>query len=216
MTLRIAFCGPNPMLNDNLVRHVNDLLSNDVVEAQQLPNVFQETMERLHIDNLQEIDLDWVNLWISVQRRMDEHKYRDTDLVLSATCGLDQLIIQATYLQDQVERASSGLVIADATGQESSLDASLVNRTGSILQVLLNQTEEEVVEYWDFVYAVVPAALGVSLTPDALLVQYEDFLTTVPAFASVEKLPDNEDAAKDALDQEVTKWKEILKPPSSQ
>ena len=212
MGLKIGFCGPNPELNDRLARHVKDLIGNEVVDVIMLPNPYQEVMEIVRNENFQNIDIDWVNLWIATYRRMVEVGAREGDLVLSTTCGLDQVVIQAAYLQSQVERGSHELLIADATGQtRTSAEMALLNRSGSVLQVLLNQAEEEMAEYWDFVYAVLPVALGVASTPDAILVQYEDFLTSVPVFSMIDRLPDNEEAAQDALSQEATKWKEKLK-----
>jgi len=212
MSLRIAFCGPNHELNNNLVRHVKDLIGNEVVDVRVMPNPYQEAMEITKRENFVNIDMDWINLWIASFRRMVELGLEDEDLVISATCGIDQLVVQAAYLQGKVEENNNGIVIADATGQNiTGQEMALINRAGAVVQVILNQTEEEILEYWDYVYAVLPVALGVAKIPDAILMQYEDFLTDAPAFAGVQRLPDNEEAAMDALQQEVGKWKEKLR-----
>ena len=210
--LRIAFCGPNVELNDKLMRHAKDLIENEVVEINVLPNPFPEVMETMRMDSLKDIDVDWITLLVNTYRRMLEIGAREDDLVFSASCGIDQLVVQATYLQDRMERSSSGLLIADATGQEAApAEMAMINRTGAVLQVLLNQTEEEVAEYWDFVYAVLPVVIGVNKTPEAILMQYEDFLTSVPAFTGIGRLPDNETSAMDLLEKETAKWLERLK-----
>lgn len=211
MTLRIAFCGPNIEVCDRLSREAKDFIYSDVIELEELGNPMKEVLERAKKERFNTNDLDWLNMWATAVRRMDIEGAREVQAVISSSCGIDQVALQATWLTEQMNFIQNQLVITDATGQGQMSEAdAMVNRSGAIVQVLLNSAEEETVEFWDFVYAVMPAASKLSKTPSEIVFQYSDFLGSVPAFSGVTRLPDNFEAAVDALKNEVPKWKAKL------
>lgn len=209
MTLRVAFCGPNMELCDGLAYEAKELIYGESMDVVLLPNPLREVLDLTHRTKFEGHDLDWMNLWTTSFRRVMMEGSSGSQVVVSGSCGLDQLAIQATWLGEQMNAYQSGLVIADATGQvhQPGEVEAMVNRSGAVVQVLLNSSEEEVVGYWDFVYAVMPASSGLSGAPNEVISQYSDFLASVPAFAGIVRLPDNKEAAVDALTNEVAKWK---------
>lgn len=209
--LAIAICGPNMELNESLTGVIHDLLYSDTLEQ----SIMRHPMERIAAETGREEfdghDIDWMNLWSSSCRRVELEGLKDKDVIISSSCGIDQLCYQAAWLGDQMEREKVGLSLVDASGNPIDSGNSIwINRSGSVLQVLLNSTEEEVFDYWDFIYAVLPVEVELSAAQAPLLVQYQDFLGSVPVFEDVIRLPDNLDAASDALKNEVEKWQTTL------
>jgi len=211
MTLRITFLGPNTELNDKLVAHVKDLIGNEVVETTVLPNTIRDVIEVTKKDDWSGYDIDWLNLWAASYRGILQQGARDNDLVVSSSCSIDQVVMQASWLADQESHLENSILIANMAGEVNSPDDAMVHRCGSVLQVLLNQAEEDAAEYWDFMYAVLPVDIEVSSASNLVLTQYNEFLKMVPVFASIPRLPDNEMSAMDALTEEVELWKAKLK-----
>lgn len=194
--LRIAFCGPNRALNYELVQFVRYELR-DIK-----PVILEHPAHEIADIN----DPDWSNLWRSSLRNMAEAKNRQVPLVLSASCGIDEVVEQAVLLAEAAIKKQS-IALPDSYSQ---VDVAGLNKIGSILQVILNQTEQEVVDWWTNVYAVLPTASKLSVAQDEVLTQYDDFLTSVPAFQDVQRLPDEPTSAKDLLKEEVENWKTYL------
>lgn len=211
MTLRITFCGTNFQLCDRLARETREMLYGAASDVIELTSPIKEVMDRTRRERFDRHELDWFNMWAMAIHRMDMDQARESEVVISSSCGIDQLALQATWLTEQMEAEQTNLVITDATGQVGfSENQAYVNRSGSVVQVLLNSAEEELAEYWDFAYSVMPVAAKMSTTPSAVVFQYSDFLSEVPAFSGVKSLPDNFDAAVDALKNEVPLWKAKL------
>lgn len=208
MTLRIAFCGPNIKLNQRLSRETNDMISS-FTEPRLLNHPLEELLEFTRSKDWA-LDLDWLTLYINVWRALTQIKLQEEDCIISPTCGIDNVATSAAWLSEQAKIIKRKTTLLDAQGNEMvTQDHAVLNRTGSILQVILNQAEQESIEYWDFIYAVLPVSSTLSNTNDELLTQYQDFITTVPAFDRVQRLPDNESSALDFLQQEVEKWKNV-------
>lgn len=147
-------------------------------------------------------DIDWINLLSVSERMIRMIGERDKDIVLSASCGIDQLSIHGTWVAHQLQQIQQLALPTDVIGEREQY----LIRSGGILQALLNIAEYEVTEYWDFVYAILPVTVGISITPDSTLGKYNEFLSVVPAFRKVIRLPDNEVSAIDVLDGEYNKW----------
>lgn len=211
MTLRIAFCGPNLELNRKLALAVKDLIYEENLDFEEVPNPLEHVARTTGRDRFEGHDMDWANLWgTSIRRMMLENT--TADVVISATCGIDQLAYEAAWLAQQMAESQSALALVDAKGQPIAGEQAVwINRSGAVVQVILNSTEEEVFEYWDFVYSVLPVVSASSPSIDALVFQYKDFLDTAPAFQQrVKGLPDNEEAAMDALRAEVATWRQKI------
>lgn len=196
--MKIAFCGYNTSLCHKLAKFVaHDVLNNyDAVFLQDSRPEISEL-----VDASSPANMDWRTLWSAVQNRFYQLNFKDSDLVVSPTCGIDLMAAQAVWLKTLVEQ-SQGLSIVNAQGEAIPQNIAMINRTGSVLQVIVNQTEDEM-EYWDKVYAVIPAieTVGSNLQND-VIAQYKDFLDSGPAFKDVIRLPDNESSAMDILRQE--------------
>jgi len=207
--LKITFCGPNFELNDRLAHEVKELVYGSSMDIVVMQNAVRDVVEITKRPEFTGDDLDWINLWAACLRRMQLEGLGDTQVVVSTSCGVDQVALQAAWLAEQMGHRQNELVVADATGQNIYAEGqAMMNRSGAVLQVLLNSAEEEAVECWDFIYAVMPVIPPPN--PNDAVAQYFDFLNTVPAFGGIVKLPDNEEAAKDALKNEVVKWKAKL------
>ena len=213
MTLRIAFSGPNLPLNESLSRVVRDLMYSEDLDFYEVSHPMMKVVESTGWDQ-EKFDghnIDWMNLWSVSIMRMNLERIREIDVVTSPSCGVDNVCLQATWLAEQVDRAQVGLSLVDPMGNPiASGETVWINRSGAILQTILNSTEEEFISFWDFVYAVLPVEVELSTATAPLLIQYRDFITTIPAFQGIIHLPDNLDAATDALKNEVGKWKEKL------
>lgn len=205
MTIRISFCGPNTKLNRILVNETQKLLSE-----------FEPVVMRHPIEELLEFtrdeewtnEIDWLTLNTNVWRQMAQIRYQNETVLISPSCGIDNVASTATWLAEQARLIEkSGSLLRSDGKQMIRKEHILFNRTGSILQVILNQAEQEAVEYWDFMYAVLPTVSKLETFNDEMLTQYQDFLSSVPAFDKVELLPDNEASAIDVLRTEVDKWK---------
>lgn len=206
MTLRIAFCGPNIKLNQKLTNEARNLVSS-FVEPHIMRHPLEEVLEFTR-DQDWVLDIDWLTLNTNVWRALTQIKLQEEDCVISPTCGVDSVATSAAWLAEQAKILQRKSSLLDAEGREIvTHDHAALNRTGSIVQVLLNQAEQESVEYWDFIYAILPVSSTLSNMNDELLTQYQDFITNVPAFDRIERLPDNESSALDFLQQEVEKWK---------
>lgn len=212
MPLRIAFAGPNADLCDNLAEKASSLLYNDSLDTVILGNPIRDIIEMVGRDDWDVSELDFLNMWSLCKRQIDAEVHTKADIVISPSCGLDQLAIQAAHFGG-LKTASSSLILPSQEAQ-SARDA-IIQRAGWVLQVIMNFTEHEMATYYDFVYAVLPVSAEVSIAPDSVLTQYQDFLKAVPIFRVVDRLPDNEDAAMDALGQEVPKWQEKMRLDSS-
>lgn len=213
MTLRIAFCGPNLQLNEALSHVVKDLVYEENLEFIDLVHPMLRVTELTKRDPGYWADhnIDWMNMWSESIRRMDMEGAREIDVVLSASCGIEQVCLQATWMGEQVEAQKRQSSLLGPSGENILGDAGVwINRSGSVLQALLNSSEEEVHEYWDFVYAVLPAEAEIDDKMLPLLMQYRDFLASVPSYQVVIRLPENQDAATDALKIEAEKWKAKL------
>lgn len=203
----------NILLNETLASHAKDLVYREELDFSPIPNPLAQLAQITGREEWEGTDLDWMNLWASTLRRMTIESLRQQDVIISASWGIDQVAHQAAFLSDQVIRQQiGGLVGPDGKPIVAPEQTMATNRTGGVLQVLVNSAEFEAVEVFDFTYSVIPVAL----TPDtnetqaAVLAQYDDFLATVPAFQNVVRLPDNEEAALDALRIESEKWKQVL------
>lgn len=206
-SLRIAICGPNIETNEWLQNQIVELISpfNDSPKLLNHPiaSVIQRTNKQDWIE-----ELDEMNLYSNVWRALDQIRYKDEAIVVSPSCGIDNVALQAAWLAEQAVRIEQKSKLLGSDGNAIvSHDHVLFNKTGAILQTILNQAEQEAVEYWDFIYAVLPVSSALVQYTNDVLAQYEDFLTTVPAFAKVIRLPDNRTSALDALQQEVERWK---------
>lgn len=198
--LRIAFCGPNPTINHELVRFLrNDLL------LDRNPTVLDNNLRQFLSDDNPDF-LEWINLWSSTFRSLNRMKLNEELSVVSASCGIDEVVGQAAVLAEQM-MYSQTLALPSSMGN---LDASGINKTGSILQVLLNQAEQEVADWWTFVYAVIPVSSKLSIAPSEIITQYDDFLSSVPVFSDVKRIPDNLTSAQDFLKKEAEEWKAYL------
>lgn len=206
---RIAFCGPNMSLNESLTQKTVDFLYEEGVDIVTLPNPVQHCMDLTGRERFESHDIDWMNLWGASMRRMMIEGSKEAKVLLSASCGIDEVCMQATWLGEQIEAQNGAMTLVDAKGTPLvGNDGVMVNRSGAVLQSILNSTEEEVSIWWDFIYAVLPVTMEASSTPDIILTQYRDFLASVPVLQDVVRLPDNEEAAVDALKNEVERWKE--------
>lgn len=212
--LRIAFCGPNIAINENLAQQTYDLLHEDGDGLEIIPigNPLLQLRQITRKTEWDKVEIDNMNLWAAVLRRMSLESVRDRAVLVTASCGIDQVAIQATWLAEQVEHQSSGIIGPNGKPIVSTDALMQQNRSGGVLQAIMNSTEQEVVEVYDFTYAMLPA-----IAPEAdpnfasLLIQYNDFLTTVPAFKdSVTRLPNTEEAAKAVLQSEAEKWRKVL------
>lgn len=210
MTLRIAFCGPNGTLNESLSEVVRDMLYDPDKEVVELTHPVMRLTEitQWEPEHWAGHNLDWMNLWASSLRRMELEAAREVDVVLSSSCGVDQVCLQAAWLgeQSQAQATAPSLLGPDGSaiiGQ----DGVWINRSQAVFQAMLNSSEEELYEWWDFVYAVLPleAELDAPLLP--LLIQYRNFLSGIPIYQDIIMLPEHQDAATDALRNEVDKWK---------
>lgn len=139
---------------------------------------------------------DWQNLWRAVHRYtglLEHIGLDDKAPIVSPTCGLDDVALQAMWFADLRTKLETGLqVVGDNSG------AILLHRTGSILQVLLSQFEEEL-DSWDKVYYRSQA----EDEPD-LVSQYEDFLGEIPTLSRVIRLPRDLSLAKEQLQEDLT------------
>lgn len=194
--LRIAFCGPDRALNYELLQFVR-------YELREQKAVILEHPAHAVADFPSK---DWGNLWQASLRKMDEEKNRTTPLVLSASCGVDEVVEQAVLLAEVAMKKQS-IALPDSY---SDVDIARLNKIGSVLQVILNQTEQEVADWWTHVYAVLPASSKLSVAQDEILTQYDDFLKSVPAFQDIQRLPDKPTSAKEMLMKEVGNWKTQL------
>lgn len=212
MSLKVAFCGPNMELNESLAKVVKDLTYQESLEYVELANPMRTIADITKRETFFEgHEIDWMNLWSTSLRRMEIEGARNADVVTSASCGVDNVCMQAAWLGEQVEKAKTGLSLVDSKGEPMVGESGVwINRSGAVLQAIMNSAEEEVFEHWDFVYAVMPVAMEMSKIQEVLLYQYADFLKTVPAFQSITHLPDNLEAATDALKNEVDEWKSQL------
>src|SRR4051812_27324350 len=191
-----------------LADKAKDLLYDRPEDAAVINNPVAEVIEFTGKKDWENADIDWMNVWATGLRQMALLQRADTPIVISPSCGIDQLAVQAAWLGDQMQANAQAL---EVVSQEMMLEREAVfNRSGSCLQVILNSAEEEVHDCWDFIYALLPVASGISVAPDAVLTQYADFLLSVPAFRDVQRLPDNETSALDVLAGEVEKWKTHL------
>lgn len=209
--LRIAFCGPNVRLNQELVDFVkNDLLFGFQLDPVIIQNPVAEILDFLKMkqDELSSTMeyMDWVNLWSVNWRNLKEVRHRKEACVLSPSCGIDQLAVQAAWFADQTLMTKT----LSLPNSYADMDVAGLNKTGSVLQVILNQTEQEVADWWTHVYAVLPVSSKLSITPSEVITQYDDFLTSAPAFDAVQRIPDNPTSAKDFLREEVDEWKSHL------
>lgn len=209
MSLNITFCGPNLEINESLMGKVYDLLYSDSVDITKLDNPIPFVMQQSGREKVEGKDSDWINLWSASIRRMRlESLVQDNQTILSASCGIDQLVYQASYTEQLLNRIQGGLLLVDSKNQPiSGPEEALLNRANSVLQVILNSTEEEMAYIWNFVYAVLPVnATGETA---ALVRIYKEFIQAIPMFQGVILLPENEEAAEDALANEVEKWKKL-------
>lgn len=205
MTLRIAFCGPNTKLNRVLTNETEKLLSQfePVVMRHPIEELLQFTRDEEWTN-----EIDWLTLNTNVWRQMTQIRLQNESVLISPSCGIDNVASSATWLAEQAKIIEkSSMLLASDGKQMVKKEHILFNRTGSILQVILNQAEQEAIEYWDFMYAVLPTVSKLETFNDEMLTQYQDFISSVPAFDKVELLPDNETAAVDVLQAEVDKWK---------
>jgi len=212
MTLRIAFCGPNVPLNESLAIHSRDLIYREDLEFIPIGNPLHQVGQITRREDYMGSDLDWLNLWSSSMRRMTLENYRDQDVLISSSGGLDQVALQAAWLSEQMTQHQTGLVGPDGKPIQTVEQIMATNRSGAVLQVVINSAEYEVMEIFDFSYCVIPAGIATDTPGEilAILAQYDDFLTDIPAFTNIVRLPDNEEAAKDALRNEAEKWRKKL------
>lgn len=206
--LRIALCGPNVETNEWLREQIGLLISpfNDS------PQFMQHPLSAL-INRTKKVDwtknIDEMNLYSNVWRALDQIRYEEEEVLISSSCGIDCVSLQAAWLAEQAMILEQKTKLLGVDGQQLvTHDHIKFNKSGAILQSILNQAEEEAMEFWDFIYAIIPASSSlIQHTSNDILAQYEDFLSSVPAFADVIRLPDNRTSALDALQQEVEKWK---------
>lgn len=208
MTLRIAFCGPNLDINQWLCDETRKLVSSFVE-----PDVMRHPLsEVLEFTRNQEwtLDPDWLTLNTNVWRALVQIQKQDHDCLISPTCGIDNVALSATWLAKQAKMIQMKGTLLGADGNPMAThDHVVLNRTGSILQAILNQAEEEAIEYWDFIYSVLPPSSAETSVDDELLEQYQDFIENVPAFDKIQNLPVNKLSALDFLQKEVDKWKNL-------
>lgn len=207
-SLRIALCGPNLEANERLKDKIGSLISPFQDSISYISHPLASLIEKTRSEEWKE-KIDEMNLYSNVLRAIEQIRLEDEDVVISSSCGIDCVALQAAWLADQAVRIDQKTKLLGADGQILlSKDHVMFNKTGSILQAILNQAEEEAVEYWDFIYApIASASLLTQHTQNDVLAQYEDFLSTVPAFSKVMRLPPNFTAALDFLEKEVDKWK---------
>lgn len=206
MKLRIAFCGPNLEANRGLADKTRELISN-FTDAHIIRHPIEGLLEFTRSKEWAE-DLDWVNLYSNVWRSLEEIRYQDEDCIISTSCGIDNVATAAAWLAEQAKQMEMKNMLLGADGKQIiGRDHAVFNRTGSILQVVLNQAEEEAITYWDFIYAVLPVPIAPTPVNDELLTQYQDFIENVPAFDNVQQLSPNRISAVDFLEKEVEKWK---------
>lgn len=194
--LRIAFCGPDRALNYELLQFVR----------YELRDVKPVIIEHPAHEVSEVSDKDWSNLWRVSLRNIAEIKNKNAEFVLSASCGIDEVVEQAVRLAEATLNNQSIALPNSYSG----VDVSGLNKIGSVLQVILNQTEQEVADWWTEIYAVLPAASKLSVSQDEILTQYDDFLNSVPAFQSVKRITDEPTSAKEYLKEEVENWKKLL------
>lgn len=206
MTLRIAFCGPYIETNQWLAEEVKKLIA-DFAEPVVMRHPIEGLLEFTRSKEWAK-DIDWLTLNTNVWRALEEIRYEGEEFLISPSCGIDNVATSAAWLAEQAKAMEMKGMLLGADGKQIiRQDHVIFNRTGSILQVLLNSAEEEAITYWDFIYAVLPVPSIPSPINDELLTQYHDFITSVPAFDKVEQLSANKTSALDALQQEVEKWK---------
>lgn len=193
--LRIAFCGPNYEGKEKLVNFARHLLNRE----------FSVVLEPSHV--IGSLDSgDWAELHAVNWRILEELNLSNQEIVFSPSCGIDQVVNQAVRLAKLATKATA-IALPESYRD---VDVSGINKTGSVLQVILNQTEQEVVDWWTHVYAVLPATSVLSVTQDDVLTQYDDFLKSVPAFSSVTRIPDDLTSAQDFLKKEAEVWMQHL------
>lgn len=206
--LRIAFCGPHLDLNRDLAEEAKNLVASfadPFVMRHPLEEIIEFTRDQEWAK-----DIDWLALNTNVWRSLVQIKYQNSDCVISPSCGIDNVAMSAAWLAKQAKIIQMKGTLLGADGQPMTThDHVVLNRTGSILQSILNQAEEEAVEYWDFIYAVYPLTSSSNSIDAELLEQYQDFIQNVPAFDKVEGLPVNKTAALDFLQKEVEKWQSL-------
>jgi hypothetical protein len=190
---------------------VKDEIYNEDLSFAEIEHPMVKVMEMTGREKFEKNDLDWMNMWsISIKRMMIEGA-QESDVVVSSSCGVDNVCLQAAWLAEQVDRSQGSMSLVDAEGNPLlGEEGIMINRSGSVLQAIMNSAEEEVFEMWDFVYAVVPVEVELSAIPAPIMAQYQDFLGKVPVFKDIMHLPDNPYAAADALREESVKWKKEL------
>lgn len=211
--LAIAFCGPNIALNESLAIYSKDLIYRESIDFIPVGNPLSQLGQITRRDEWSGADLDWMNLWACSLRRMTLESVRDQDVLISASHSLDQVAYQAMWLQNQMTRQASGLIGADGKPIMDPAQVMAANRSGASLQIIMNSAEQEAAELFDYTYAILPVTLTEEMSPEeaVLVAHYDDFITSVPAFqSSITRLPDNEDAAKDALSNEAAKWQKLI------
>lgn len=206
MTLRIAVCGPDIEKNEAVIENIRSLIlpfTNSI-------NVLKHSLKSLvDYSEKNEWQIDEMNLYSNVLRALDQVRNESFPVLLSPSCGIDNICSQAAWLAEQAARIEQRSKLLGADGNQIMTKEHVIfNRSGAILQTILNQTEYETIEFWHYVYAIVPNSSTLIQHTNDVLAQYEDFLTTVPAFAKVIRLP--EDNSLDALREEVTKWQTYL------
>lgn len=206
-SLRIAICGPDMQMNEWAKEQVGFLIHSFNDSISYINNPLAAIMEKTRKQDWSE-QIDEMNLYTNVWRAIEQLRYEDEDILIASSCGIDCVALQAAWLAEQAVLLEQKSSLLGADGKAVlSREHVLFNKSGAILQTILNQAEQEAVEYWDFIYAVIPPASALLQHTNDVLAQYEDFLDSVPAFSKVIKLPNNKTAALDALQQEVTKWK---------
>lgn len=204
MTLRIAVCGPDIEKNEKVVEEIESILASFKQSIVQIKHSFKLLIDKTFKN---EWPIDELNLYSNVLRVLEQIKHEDADILVSSSSGIDNVCSQAAWLAEQAQRIEQGPKILGSDGNPvATREHIMFNKSGAILQTILNQAEQETIEFWDFVYAVVPNSSTLIQHTNDVLAQYEDFLTAVPAFAEVIRIPDDEVLASNALQQEVEKW----------
>lgn len=197
--LRIALCGPPDSGQEDIIWNLKQFFKNE----EKLITIMADP-ESIIKAKTQEIDGDFMNLWSSVWGRLRQFEFTNSPILISPTCGLDQVAHQALFVAEKALSIQTGLKVPDQIANDR---AALLNRAGAALQIIINQTEIELAEFWSFVYLVAPESTAYS----NLIDQYVDFIRAAPAFFKVVPLPRNTQEAIEFLkDQELIRWRGFI------
>jgi len=206
--MRIALCGPRGPEKEELFDHLRTLRKFYIVDD---PKRYLSKLDASSMISFEEGGQDWLNLWTAITRRIEVIRasqvigmeaVTEAD-ILTDTWALDDLMLQSTWLSYQMEMIQNTPQLVDPSGNLlMAQKQALANRSGAIVQTLLNQAEEEIMDVYDYVYMKLPFKM------DPLVEQYVDFTKSVPAFQRVIEIPQLMNEAKDFLTKESKKWDE--------